>query len=1573
MRSYLVCSLVIAMVAAAGCGDNRPSAADARDTAGDGVGDGSSNDRADVGTGTGGATAGTGGATAGTGGATGGTGGSGGVGGTGGATAGTGGGVDGGDAGGSDGGGTPTCSDGIKNSDETDVDCGGHCGKCAPDKQCLVNADCGFACRADKTCAACTVGADCSGPENECVHRTCTAGVCGSMRENAGTVLEVQTIGDCKRRQCAGDGTVATANDDTDVPDDRNPCTNDICSAGAASHTMMPQGSNCGGANHCNATGQCIGCTVATDCPGNDTTCRTRICATGGVCTFQFAVAGTKLVDPMAKDCKGMQCDGAGNEQVVNDNTDLPVDGNVCTTDECSLGTPANRPVTAGNACGGSLVCDGASKCVECLSASTCPGTDADCHARSCVAGACGVSNMAMGTMIAAQAPRDCKKTVCDGQGGTSIVNDPLDLPVDGNSCTQDVCAEGIPSNPFVTAGNSCGTNTVCDGQGACVTCLTPSTCPGSDTECHHRTCINGTCGMALVAAGTPLAMQNAGDCKVSQCDGTGQGVIVNDDNDKPVDGNPCTADVCTAGVATNPTLSTGTTCGTNLMCNGQGACVGCITAANCGTDTPCQTHTCTNGTCGVNNAAAGTPLPASMQTDRNCRRVQCDGLGQSTTVNDDADLPVDGNACTKDLCNGGIASNPPEDAGTACNMGNGNRCNGSGTAPACVQCLQPTDCTGSDTECHHRTCTNGVCGIANTADGTPLSGSMQMTGDCKKNVCMGGNPMSVNDDVDVPEDSNACTTDLCTTGTPSHMFVAADAPCSEGGGTRCNGSGACVQCLNAGQCGTDSVCRTFTCDTGRCTTHDVPNATALPPAMQMTGDCKTKVCNGTGGITDASDDTDVRVDGNACTDDNCSNGVATNPPLDPNTPCSQGGGTRCNGSATAPACVQCLQDNHCGTNTTCKMFHCNAGLCSSSDANDGTPVSDDPGDCKKTVCMSGAAAQINDNNDVYVDGNPCTDDQCMDGVPQNPNVAAGMSCGGALMCDGGGNCVGCIIDANCPPPPPNSCLVSVCNAGSCGFTFKPVGTPVADALGNCHTVACDDSGNPVSVVDTNDTPSTNGNECLQGVCSAEGVPSLAPRAVDFACTQGTGVVCDGAGQCVECNNANQCPQGNGTECETATCNGGVCDIFRPLAGVLTLTQTPGDCQDSICDGAGHPTTTNNTLDLPSNTNDCRTAMCSGGTPSTPSTPPKPHGTTCAGNNGRTCDSAGNCLLTFNVVRIGDGSPLVGGQSAAVFIEERRVSDGMVIGSPIPLPTMAGNGNLAYSNSGSANTEGGLSLSVDGRYVTLVGYNAAPGQGAVATTANINRLVARVDASGGVDTTTRLTAFIGDNVRGATTQDGSVFWVGGGSSGTSGGVWSVALGSTGAGTQIATTPVNATYPHIFGGQLFLSAGTGTTRSPLKVGTGTPTMGPPVTPTTLTGLPTATASPNSYVFFDRIQSVGDPAFGGGAFDTLYIADNGSAAFQGIEKWTYTGTSATCPGAVAACWVRGPTFNLSPAVGYRGLAGLVTGSNVTLVASTADAAPRLVVFVDDGTANPAGSVIGTSTSTQIFRGVAFSPHL
>ena len=523
--------------------------------------------------------------------------------------------------------------------------------------------------------------------------------------------------------------------------------------------------------------------------------------------------------------------------------------------------------------CGGSLVCDGASHCVACLSASTCPGTDAECHTRSCVSGQCGVTNTAQGTSLAAQTPRDCKKNICNGSGGTQTVNDELDLPVDGNPCTQDVCTAGQPSNPFVTAGNSCGASTICDGQGACVTCLTASSCPGTDTDCHHRTCVGGQCGMANAAMGTAVPNQTPGDCKSVVCNGSGAPVSVNDDSDLPVDGNGCTRDVCAAGVPSNPNQSSGTACGDNLMCNGQGACVGCITAANCGPDTTCQTHACNNGTCSVTNAAVGTLLPNQMTGD--CKRVQCDGMGQIQTVNDDNDRPFDGNACTQDLCNAGIFSNPPEAAGTACGQSGGIKCNGSGSAPACVACLTVADCPGTDTECHHRTCSAaGACSITNTADGTAISN--QTDRDCKKTVCMAGNPVVVNDNTDLPLDNNGCTMDLCTSGNPSNPPLPINAPCNEGGGTRCNGNAACVQCNVVTQCGTSDDCKTYACSTaGQCSVTFTANGTATQ--NQVPRDCQKNVCNGTGAAVQAADDSDLPVDGNGCTVDQCTNGNPSN------------------------------------------------------------------------------------------------------------------------------------------------------------------------------------------------------------------------------------------------------------------------------------------------------------------------------------------------------------------------------------------------------------------------------------------------------------------------------------------------------------------------------------------------------------------------------------------------------------------------------------------------------------------------------------------------------------------------
>ena len=140
---------------------------------------------------------------------------------------------------------------------------------------------------------------------------------------------------------------------------------------------------------------------------------------------------------------------------------------------------------------------------------------------------------------------------------------------------------------------------------------------------------------------------------------------------------------------------------------------------------------------------------------------------------------------------------------------------------------------------------------------------------------------------------------------------------------------------------------------------------------------------------------------------------------------------------------------------------------------------------------------------------------------------------------------------------------------------------------------------------------------------------------------------------------------------------------------------------------------------------------------------------------------------TIRVVRLGDGAMSLSSASAAVFIEERRW-DGSRVGSAIALPTAKAGVQQPLTMAGNATSEGALSLSLDGRYLTLAGYAAAPGRAAIATSSDVDRVAATVDASGNVDTTTSLgNVFLGTNVRSAASVDGTSFWIGG----ESGGVW----------------------------------------------------------------------------------------------------------------------------------------------------------------------------------------------------------
>src|SRR5205823_1613706 len=136
------------------------------------------------------------------------------------------------------------------------------------------------------------------------------------------------------------------------------------------------------------------------------------------------------------------------------------------------------------------------------------------------------------------------------------------------------------------------------------------------------------------------------------------------------------------------------------------------------------------------------------------------------------------------------------------------------------------------------------------------------------------------------------------------------------------------------------------------------------------------------------------------------------------------------------------------------------------------------------------------------------------------------------------------------------------------------------------------------------------------------------------------------------------------------------------------------------------------------------------------------------------------------VVRI-DSTQAATTTAAAVFVDEY---DATVAGVPlrtvtVPVAVSGSNQPLTMSTSTS---EGGLSRSADGRYVTLAGYLAAPGTTTVSssTSSSVNRVAGRIDSAGTIDTTTRSNnASSGSSVRAATSLDGNAFWISGGAGG----------------------------------------------------------------------------------------------------------------------------------------------------------------------------------------------------------------
>jgi len=304
------------------------------------------------------------------------------------------------------------------------------------------------------------------------------------------------------------------------------------------------------------------------------------------------------------------------------------------------------------------------------------------------------------------------------------------------------------------------------------------------------------------------------------------------------------------------------------------------------------------------------------------------------------------------------------------------------------------------------------------------------------------------------------------------------------------------------------------------------------------------------------------------------------------------------------------------------------------------------------------------------------------------------------------------------------------------------------------------------------------------------------------------------------------------------------------------------------------------------------------------------------------------------ILRVGTGSAALTSTSAAIFIDEYNTSGTLV--QSVAIPT---SGINRLTNSGSATSEGQITLSPDGQYLTLAGYDTIPGiSGIVSTTAaNVNRKLLRVDNVVNYIPVLSSTAYSGNNIRGGVTT-GTDFWASG-TSGTSGGVQYF---GTGTPVQVSTTVTNVRVINIFNGQLFFSTGSGTIGI-YAVGTGLPiTTGQLSTSVVATG---TGASPYAFAFNSTT-------------DICYIADDRTTAAGGIQKWTKSGTT----------WSLSYTLSIGSGAGARGLTVNWSGTYPVLYAITT--ANKLVTITDAGSGSPA-TVLATAGTNTAFRGVAFTP--
>jgi hypothetical protein len=819
-----------------------------------------------------------------------------------------------------------------------------------------------------------------------------------------------------------------------------NPCSRCVPSANQTQWTQKfdgpcDDGDACTQGDSCQSTGGCTGSSVACD-DGN--ACTDDACDLAKGCTGTANAAACDDANPCTTGdvCAGGSCKPMG--QVACD------DGNPCTVDMCDAILGCVHVPTNGKAC----------------TADSDPCTQDVCQGGACVAIKLqSVCTIKKACVPAGSASEGNPCLVCDPSKNAGAWTQLDDKPCnDGNACTQfDICAGGLcvgelalcdDKNPctkntctpetgcvFIASQASCDDVNLCTTgdqcvKGKCVGTMVPASACADDNPCTNDACdpsfgCTHAPGNQLCDDGDPCTKGDL--CNAAKCL-PGQIVCPCEFDGDCYDSNPCTSDVCTAGMGcANSPLPDGVVCSDANACTAgdackAGFCAGAVKA--CDDKNPCTQDGCV--------------------AEIGCTALQLQGIACS-----------DDSACTlDDLCLNGQCT------GTAKVCDDANPCTDDGCAPQSGKCTPSVvangaPCPDDGVPCSIDQCLGGACDHKAVAAGNCLIGSACFSGGAvnksEGNGCLGCLPLKSqtawSKRTDLPcEDGNACTVgDVCfASGACAGTPLACDDfnPCTYNG---CNPVGQKDPCLYVPQSGT--------CDDGNaCTQKDtcVVGACAGSPMMCDDGNpCTLDTCDAALGCQSvAVDGGTCPSDGLPCTTDVCKNGVCLHP-IAAGTCLVQGVCALAGEAAAAKPCWQCLPAMSqsawtaatgvaCDDGDPCSSGDvCNAGACAGS----GPPACDDGNPCTTDTCGSKAGCQHAPAAGACDDGNACTvGDMCAAGAcaPGKPKTcpAGGTDCSVAL-CD---PALGCVAAPSCGPL--HGCVSGLCLTLGDGAKPGPVTLP---------------------------------------------------------------------------------------------------------------------------------------------------------------------------------------------------------------------------------------------------------------------------------------------------------------------------------------------------------------------------------------------------------------------------------------------------------------------------------------------------------------------------------------------------